>query len=120
MKQQWQRYKEMELISDDLLQSQTALVPVLNQPRSNQNAAADSSNRLTQSNLPTKHISWLRAIWNAIDIALLRNLEPRIWQTTDPQSGKLRWHLYNPSTGKTDHLNSDAEVRDWLEQNFRY
>ncbi|XPM52400.2 MAG: hypothetical protein EDM05_028905 [Leptolyngbya sp. IPPAS B-1204] len=93
MKSQWQRYRELELISDPLLQLQQA--PSGSAPR-----------------------SWLQNLWTAIDLALFRNLEARVWQSADPKTGQVRWHLYNPETGKTQHLNSDAEVRHWLEQIF--
>jgi hypothetical protein len=95
MKQQWQRYRELELISDELLHLAKVPSSPVSTPR-----------------------SWLKNLWTAIDVALLRNLEPRVWQSIDRETGKTRWHLYNPETGKTQHLNSDAEVRHWLEQIF--
>lgn len=98
MKKQWQRYRELELISDELLR--------FPKPSSSQPAS-------TQTNR-----SWLKTLWTAIDVALLRNLEPRVWHSIDQQTGKTRWHLYNPETGETQHLDSDAEVRHWLEQIF--
>lgn len=89
----YQRYKELELIPDQP-------VPPL----------------FLQSPQPAK--SWLRKLWDVLDAALLRDLEGRVWQSTDVQTGQTCWHLYNPNTGKTYHLNSEAEVRHWLQQLF--
>lgn len=99
-KKQWQRYKELELISDESRQLQSCLT------------ASSTANQ-------PQRTSWLQAIWNAIDLALLRSLEPRVWQKLDPD-GKSRWYLYDPTTGSTRRLSSDAEVCRWLEQIFRY
>jgi hypothetical protein len=90
----YQRYKELELISDKPMPALSFHPP-------------------TQ---PAR--SWLRKLWDAFDAALLRDLEGRIWHSTDAQTGQVRWHLYNPNTGKTHHLNSEAEVRQWLKQVF--
>ncbi|MCU0526146.1 MAG: hypothetical protein MUF72_15105 [Elainella sp. Prado103] len=95
MKQQWQRYRELELISDD----STGLIA----PRQ-----------------PIQHLSWLRRLWRIVDLALFRDLEPQAWQSVDSQTGQTCWHLYDPITGQTYHLNSDTEVRQWLEQVFRH
>jgi hypothetical protein len=92
---QWRRYQVLELLPDQ--------VPL-----------CDSTNSKTQS------ISWLQALWQRIDLAFFRDLEPRIWHSIDPQTGQNRWHLYNPETGKTSHLNSESEVRQWLEQLLHY
>jgi hypothetical protein len=90
-KLQWHRYQVLELISDQPPVSYSAQ---LHKPQ------------------PT---SWLQALWQRIDLAFFRDLEPRIWQSTDPRTGQSHWHLYNPETGKTSHLNSES-VRQWLEQ----
>jgi hypothetical protein len=94
-KLQWYRYQALELIPDQ--------PPIV---RSAQSSAIQTS--------PSR--SWLQVVWQVIDVALFRDLEPRVWQSIDPHTGKTRWHLYNPETGKTRHLNSETEIRQWLEQ----
>lgn len=92
---QWRRYQMLELIPDQV-------------------SICDSANNKPQA------VSWLHALWQRIDLAFFRDLEPRIWHSTDPQTGQSRWHLYNPETGKTSHLNSESEIRQWLEQILHY
>jgi hypothetical protein len=102
MKNQWQRYKELELIPDEL-----RLKPF------------PTTMQITVK-YPKPRQSWLKALWQVVDIILLRDLEARVWQSTDPQTGRSRWHFYNPETGLTQHLNSEAEIRQWLEKVFRH
>ncbi len=95
MKRQWQRYKELELISDE--------------PK----VAASSYVR------PLQQGSWLKVLWQIVDVALFRNLESRVWQSVDRQTGQVCWYLYDPDTGRTSQLTSETEVRQWLEKVFR-
>ncbi|GAB4228599.1 MAG: hypothetical protein Kow00121_57560 [Elainellaceae cyanobacterium] len=87
---QWQRYKELELISE-----------------SEPNLCSSRSTKQT----------WLNGIWQILDLALFRDLEPRMWQSID-QSGQTNWYIYDPKTGHTLHLSSDAQIRLWLEMVF--
>jgi hypothetical protein len=103
MNRQWQRYKELELIPDQPLGNR------VNPPTMVQSATGSS----------TVPRSWLRALWEIIDIALLRNLESRVWQRIDPHTGKTQWHIYDPASGQTQRLNSTTEVCQWLEQVFQ-
>lgn len=103
MKRQWQRYKELELIPD---QPQAKLA---GQPRLTKSITYSRRTRT----------SWLKTLWEIIDVALLRNLESRVWQSVDSNTGQTRWHLYDPASGRTRSLSSEAEVRQWLEQVFQ-
>lgn len=94
MKQQWQRYRELELIPEE-------------------------SARSIAPSPPVQSLSWLRRLWRIVDLVLFRDLEPQSWQSVDPQTGQTRWHFYDPTTGQTHHLNSDQEVRRWLEHILR-
>lgn len=67
----------------------------------------------TQSN----HESWLRKIWRSFVTALVQRSETQIWQTTD-RAGHTWWNVYDPNTGETVRLDSDAEVRAWIEQSY--
>lgn len=102
MKRQWQTYKELELIPDQ---------PPLRQVNFFTAFSTDCTKKRT---------SWLRTLWEVIDVALLRNLESRVWQSVDPQTGQTHWHLYDPVSGTTHHLKSETEVRQWLENIFNY
>ncbi|MBC7972550.1 MAG: hypothetical protein H7Z11_20890 [Verrucomicrobia bacterium] len=44
----------------------------------------------------------------------LSQVEPEIRQTLD-QTGQTWWNVYDPRTGQTVFLESEAEVRVWLE-----
>lgn len=90
MENQWQRYKELELIADSEPQPRTI--------------------RATRQ-------AWLHEIWQALDIALFRDLESRMWQSID-KTGRTSWHIYNPKTGNTLDLTSNDEICMWLEQLF--
>lgn len=125
MKKHWhryQRYKELELIPDQLFQT---LKPQLSRLSRSQISRLEISlnldwptQRHTQQHTGlTRLKAGLSRLWEAFDLAFLRSLEPRVWQTID-QTGQTCWHLYDPETGKTYHLNSDAEVWGWLQQVF--
>ncbi len=45
------------------------------------------------------------------------NNEPRIWITAD-RDGKLYWHAYDPVSDTRVCLDSEAELRIWLEQRY--
>lgn len=94
MQHQWQQYKQLELIADQDLSVKPA-------PQ------------------PPEPISWWKRLWRALDVALFRDLEPHSWHTVDPTTGRTRWYVYHPETGKTTVLNSEAAVRQWLEAIFR-
>ena len=55
---------------------------------------------------------------HGLDAALYRSLEPRVWQNIDAHTGQICWHFYDPDTGKTSQLNSEAELRLWLQWLF--
>jgi len=93
MRKRWQQYKELELIANDHVQMPKSLAQCPALP-------------------------WFKRLWNAFDAALFRSLEPRVWQTVDAQTGQSCWHFYDPDTGKTSQLNSEAELRLWLQWLF--
>lgn len=94
MQNRWQQYKALELISSD-------------QPS-------------RQSSAQRQPMSWFSRLWDAIDAALFRSLESRVWQSVDPQSRQACWHFYDPETGQTRHLHSEAELRLWLQQLYEW
>ena len=42
---------------------------------------------------------------------------PRIWQTKD-RTGHISWHIYDPTTARSRCLNSEQEVRMWLDEQY--
>lgn len=61
--------------------------------------------------------SWLKKLWRSLVTALVQRSEMHIWQTAD-RSGHTWWNVYDPTTGETVRLDSDAEVRAWIEQSY--
>lgn len=102
MNPQWQRYRELELILDTPLKS--------NKARRSAQSPAHSAQKTP----------WWQRLWQVIDVVFFRDLEPQVWQTTDSETGQVCWHIYDPETGKTHHLQSDLEVRQWLEKLFHH
>lgn len=45
--------------------------------------------------------------------------EPKIQQILD-QDGHLWWYAFDPLTGQTTYLESEADVQSWLEERFHY
>ncbi len=43
--------------------------------------------------------------------------EPQIWTETD-RYGNTYWHAYDPVSGRSVSLDSEAEMRAWLEQRY--
>lgn len=63
----------------------------------------------------------IKAIFSKISQRLIRflasNHEPQIWLKKD-RYGNVFWHVYDPASGASAHLSSEAEVRMWLEQRY--
>ncbi|HEY9649105.1 MAG TPA: hypothetical protein V6C95_00470 [Coleofasciculaceae cyanobacterium] len=51
-----------------------------------------------------------------IDFLKLSN-EPRIWKTTDRQ-GNTVWRVYDPVSDRAVSLESEDEIRSWLEKRY--
>jgi hypothetical protein len=59
-------------------------------------------------------------IWQGLQTvmrAIAGSDEPQIRQLRD-RNGQSVWRSYDPITGQTAYLNSEAEVRSWLEQRY--
>lgn len=41
----------------------------------------------------------------------------RIWQTSD-RLGHKWWHAYDPATGRRTSVDSETEMRAWIEQHY--
>lgn len=54
-------------------------------------------------------------VWQFLSQAIAKSNEIRVWERIN-RFGNQEWHIYNPNTGRSTHLNSDAEARIWLDQ----
>ncbi len=45
--------------------------------------------------------------------------EPKITHKFDRNKQRFAWRVFDPETGKTLSLNSELEVRQWLEERYR-
>jgi hypothetical protein len=89
MNPQWQRYKELELIPDSVLEP---------------------------GNHESQMFQFERA-WQAIANIFIPEYEPEVSQTTS-QGGEICWSIYDPSTKRTSYFESEIEVRLWLNQYY--
>ncbi|MBW4473630.1 MAG: hypothetical protein KME45_25125 [Stenomitos rutilans HA7619-LM2] len=135
MKTQWQRYKELELLPEGAAEPQTIYSPLIayldQRWRSllNRRAALldyeyqveylERRLSLPCSQTIEKH-SLLRKLWHWLNQPInfehsFSPSEPEIQQTLD-RTGQTWWKVYDPLTGQTAYLESEAEVHIWLEE----
>ncbi len=63
------------------------------------------------------HFSLINSIWKYIVTAMANGHEPRIWKSTD-RAGNTWWHGYDPITDQTVCLDSEVEMRVWIEERY--
>lgn len=96
MKTKWERYKELELISDAMWES-----------------------GLRHVEFPTSNLkSWLKRFCRVLMDIFANDPEPRIWEKYD-RDGHPYWYVYDPVTGASGSFSSRAEVLSWLEARYR-
>lgn len=61
--------------------------------------------------------SVLNQFWQHLVTSITQGQEPRIWQHTD-RTGKIWWHGYDPHTERSIRVDSEAEMRIWLEERY--
>lgn len=61
--------------------------------------------------------SGFNQFWQHLVTSLAQGQEPRIWQHTD-RAGKIWWHGYDPHTERSICVDSEAEMRIWLEERY--
>ncbi|PSB18671.1 hypothetical protein C7B65_14180 [Phormidesmis priestleyi ULC007] len=59
----------------------------------------------------------LRHLWNDLSNVLVNRLEPRIIEKHD-RCGQSYYEVYDPTSQKFSSLNSEKEVRAWLDQRY--
>lgn len=62
-------------------------------------------------------ISALKRISEYLRESIVGRNELRVWQTSD-HFGNQRWHAYDPVTGRHTTVNSEAELRAWIERRY--
>ncbi len=135
MKTQWHIYQTLEQIPDAVLEPQSIHSPIVawfdRWLRSRLDHRADKLDyeyqveylerrlALNYAHPPTKFHLW-RHLWTVLNQPLLveqrqsSHAEPEIQQTLDG-SGQKWWKVYDPMTGQTAYLESESDVRIWLE-----
>lgn len=59
----------------------------------------------------------IKAIWHHLLCTLIESNEIQVWQKTDRYSNTY-WQAYDPKTGESTSLSSEAEMRIWIEQHY--
>lgn len=134
MKAQWKHYKELELLPEDAVEPQAIYSPIVAYLdrcwRSILNHRANKLDyeyqveyleqrlKLNCDQLLAKR-SGFGKLWHFLNQPLslisFPQAEPEIRQTQD-QAGQTWWRVYDPLTGQTAYLESEAEVHIWLEE----
>lgn len=70
-----------------------------------------------EQEIPSKKLSGWRKIWQSIVNSLISKSEMQVWSTSD-RSGNTEWHAYEPKTGRSIHVASEAEMRHMIEQSY--
>ncbi|MBW4490705.1 MAG: hypothetical protein KME12_23270 [Trichocoleus desertorum ATA4-8-CV12] len=138
MKNQWQNYRDWKLIanlqpqrqtqdlrfSDRLAQIWRSLVDAGIKAFSDQEQT-EHLNRCWSLDAPQGqptnpfnicHLLWLN-VRQALSNQLITSEEPEIQQFSD-RDGSQGWSVANPRTGQKTYLQSEDEVRVWLEERF--
>ncbi|MCL1467774.1 hypothetical protein [Argonema galeatum] len=63
------------------------------------------------------NLSFLNKFWLRLVKAMMSGKDLRVWQKSD-RSGNKEWHAYDPATGRSTCVASDAEMRMWIEQQY--
>lgn len=61
-------------------------------------------------------LSGLNKVWQRLLQFFVSGDELRIWQTQD--HGKTWWHAYDSVTGRRTSVDSEEEMRSWIEQRY--
>jgi hypothetical protein len=136
MKTWWQLYKELELIPDAVPEPQTNFLfltaPLKRLWRSLLNSLSKKPvdenpiellERCLMLEMAEPRPAGISEPWHQLR-SFLNGVwfedtspgwqEPKIWQSLG-RDGNLWWHVYDPQTGRTADLESEEEVRIWLE-----
>jgi hypothetical protein len=65
----------------------------------------------------SKFLSALHRIWQHLLTILTKGNDLQVWQTSD-RFGNTWWNAYDPATGRSTSLASEAEMRVWIEERY--
>lgn len=88
MNTQWERYRQLELIPEDVPQ------PTFRSPIA----------------------TWFHHIWQWLLEASTYSSEPQVWQEYDHHSNTTWWCVYDPITARKRYMDSEQEVLAWLDR----
>lgn len=136
MKTQWQQYKELELLPDNVAAPLTIHSPLLAAFDRHWRSWLDQRARKLDHEYQVEYLerrltltcrrstttaNFWRGCWSLLNKPLRFKPylstypEPEIRRTLD-KMGQFWWHVYDPCTGRTAYLESEADVQVWLEE----
>lgn len=66
----------------------------------------------------SKFFSAMNRIWQHLLTTLTKDInELQVWQTSD-RFGNTWWNAYEPTTGRSISLASEAEMRAWIDERY--
>ncbi|MBD1865352.1 MULTISPECIES: hypothetical protein [Trichocoleus] len=138
MKSQWQNYRDLELIANPRSQQQPQHLPFSDRLDRIWRSLIDAGIKAFSEQQQTEHLDrcWslaapqgqptnpfniCRLLWLNIRQVLtnsrITSEEPEIQEISD-RDGSYGWSVINPRTGQKTYLQSEDEVRVWLEERF--
>ena len=76
-----------------------------------------SQENLNNSKIKLQLLAIVKSLSQLFISFLTNGDEPRIWTTTD-RNGNTAWNAYDPVSDRTTSLNSESEMRIWIEQRY--
>lgn len=71
----------------------------------------------TKGKAKSKFFVPLKSAWQRLVNFLTTTNELQVWQSSD-RHGNTWWNAYDPATGRSTKLSSEAEMRVWIEQRY--
>ncbi|UBF25994.1 hypothetical protein K9N68_31410 [Kovacikia minuta CCNUW1] len=72
---------------------------------------------LNRSRKPTSIAAFLKKLWRGLLAMLIVNNDLKVWHERD-RRGNLRWHAFDPLTKTSVSLDSEDDMRAWIEQHY--
>lgn len=78
-----------------------------------------TTSNLSSTNPKSSFLSFskFQAIWQHFMLALICSNQLQIWQKID-RFGNSYWQAYDPKSGNSTFLGTEAEMRMWIEQSY--
>lgn len=82
---------------------------------SNLEASVDREKELPKNQ--AKFPSFFHKIWQGLSTVITSKNDLKVWRKSHAD-GSNEWHAYDPATGRSTCVASDAEMRVWIEQQY--